>query len=300
MRRPFAPLDLAVVVPHFMFPFFYVRHGRRVWVNREILKSSAPSMVLFPYFPVEIRHKIYDHALLTDETVLSNVTDNGTGKWVSNGSFEPNYGVMHCCIDAHDYIIKKYNYTPLYKAGSTLFSPKVDQYVGLTIVAAAANPTLRIAPMLGDQISLAHIGSLVVEISGLENDKAARYVRSMVAGMTNLKSLKIRCICKITVPEQAELSFQVHAHLSKAVSEVSEVSDARPNGYTYVLLVKNEEGCDVFRNFEAQDKICNMVIKQEEQQGIMDIWMMLNRCVKDTQTFTAFPEAVSMVFNWKH
>jgi hypothetical protein len=290
--KPFECLNLAVL-PRFEQPaFFVVRHGHRVLINRAILKSHGPaeSMVLFSLFPVEIRRKIYDHALLRDEEVSSKVVDNGTGQWVSRGIIEPNYFLMASSIDAHKYLSAKYDYTSIYKGGITVFSPKVDHYVKLTIVATTADPNLQIAPMFSNHFSMANIGSLVFEISGLNNDNAARWIRSNLAGMTNLKFLFIHCFCTISVPEQSKVSFHVEA----------KVPSNRKCDYTYSLYTKNDEGYDICQDGHAQIKIGTLVAKQEEQQGIMDIWMALDRCYKNQRDFPKFPKTVIMAFYWDY
>jgi hypothetical protein len=41
-----------------------------------------------------------------------------------------------------------------------------------------------------------------------------------------------------------------------------------------------------------------LVVKQTEQQGILDIWMMLDLCVRNKDRFPSFPAEVIMNFQW--
>jgi hypothetical protein len=42
----------------------------------------------------------------------------------------------------------------------------------------------------------------------------------------------------------------------------------------------------------------NGPVKQTEKQGILDLWMMLDRCVRNKDRFPSFPAEVIMDFQW--
>jgi hypothetical protein len=45
-------------------------------------------------------------------------------------------------------------------------------------------------------------------------------------------------------------------------------------------------------------KMGQLVVKQNEQQGILDIWMMLDRAVRNKDRFPSFPAEAIMDFQW--
>lgn len=288
--RPFECLDLAGTITSTgcFKAFIIVRFGARRFINRSVLKSfgNGDSLTLFPNFPLEVRCNIYDHAVARPESVGINVTDNGSGGWSSSAGGYPNYNLMAANTEAFNYLTKEYGYAPIFKDGTTLFSPKVDGMINLTISATAPNPMLKISRMFSKGFDLANIGSFVFEISDLENGNPAQWIMDNLLGMPNLTSLTIRCQLKTSAVEQSEVKFDV----------VSEAWDGRDERYIHALVT--DEGLEYKEDFELMTKIGVLGVKDTEIQGVMDLFMMLDRSLLNTNRFPSFPDMVRISFQW--
>lgn len=288
--RPFECLDLAGTITSTVCfkAFIIVRFGARRFVNRSVLKSfgSGDSLTLFPNFPLEVRCNIYDHAVVRLESVSINVMDNGSGRWFSPAVVYPNYNLMAANTEAFNYFSKEYGYAPVFKYGTTLFSPKVDGMINLTISSTTPNPMLKISRKFSNGFDLANIGSFVFEISDLENGNPAQWIKENLLGMPNLTSLTIRCQLKTSVSEQSEVKFHI----------VSEALDGRDERYTHALVTDGV--LEYKRDHELMTQIGVLGIKDTEIQGVMDLFMMLDRSLLNTERFPSFPDTVRMSFQW--
>jgi hypothetical protein len=74
------------------------------------------------------------------------------------------------------------SYAPVFKNGTSLFSPQVDHMVQLTISAASPNPSLKISPMSSKAFDMMNIGSFVFEITNLENGNPAQWIMDNLPG----------------------------------------------------------------------------------------------------------------------
>jgi hypothetical protein len=276
-------LDLASTIAKFDSAFILVPAGERKIVNKTV--HGAAAFMLFPNLPLELRQKIYGTAAAGVEVQVK-VADNGCGMWV--GKSLGNDAMLIAANEAFRYLSAKYGYTPIFKNGSTLYSAQLDDSLALTLAGIAQYPTLTIAPMFATKFNLANIKSVLFEISHLDNDNAARWIQQNLTDLRlpNLERLSIRCSIKISTPDQNPVSFQV--------SSTTE-NDDRSTSYDHVL--QSGDG-RVYQDWGAMSKMGQLVVKQTEKQGILDLWMMLDRCVRNKDRFPTFPTEVIMDFQW--
>jgi hypothetical protein len=64
------------------------------------------SLILFPNFPMEVRHNISDNTVGRLESVVVNVIDNSGGRWVSPAGPYPNYNIMATNTEAFNNLLK--------------------------------------------------------------------------------------------------------------------------------------------------------------------------------------------------
>ena len=276
-------LDLASTIDKFESAFVLVPAGERKVVNKTI--HGAAAFKLFPNLPLELRQKIYGTAAAGVE-VQVNVADNGSGIWV--GKSFGNDAMLITTNEAFSYLSAKYSYTPIFANGTTLYSAKLDESLALTLAGIAQYPTLTIAPMFAANFNLANLRSVSFEIYHLDNDNAARWIQQNLAGLRlpNFERLFIRCSIKISTRIQSPVSFQV--------SSTTEDND-RSASYDHVLHTVDGRA---YEDWEAMSKMGQLVVKQTEKQGILDLWMMLDRCVRNKDRFPSFPAEVIMDFQW--
>jgi len=178
------------------------------------------------------------------------------------------------------------SYAPVFKNGTSLFSPQVDHMVQLTISAASPNLSLKMSPMSSKAFDMMNIGSFVFEITNLENDNPAQWIMDNLQGMPSITSLTIRCLLKTTSVKQSKVKFQV---LSKA-------RYGRDERYTHVLVTDDGSECE--DDYEVMRKIGNLGVKNAEIQSVMDLFMMLDRNLLNTKRFPTFPDTISTRFQW--
>jgi hypothetical protein len=266
--------------------FINVPLGQCTLFKKAALKSLGVdnSFVLFPNLPLEIRRKIYDDAVAGQEIEVK-VSDIGSGKWI--GQAYPNLELMAASHEAWQYLSVEYGYMPIFQGGSTLHSTKLDGSVSLIVVGATQYPVLEIQPKFSANFDLVKLNSLTFEINYLHYDNAAKWVQSNLSGFPNIEKLNIRCYNKISTPAQQEVTFRIDAELKKDAS--------RARGYNFILRTEDGRG---FQDWSAMDRAGELIVKQTEHQGILDLWMMLDRGLKNTKKFPTFPSEVAMQFYW--
>ena len=143
--------------------------------------------------------------------------------------------------------------------------------------------------MFDINFNLANIRSVAFEISHLDNDNAARWIQDNLSGLRlqNLESLSINCSIRISTPMQSPVSFQVSS---------TTANGDRSTRYEHIL--QTTDGREYDGDFGAMAKMGQLVASQTEQQGILDIWMMLDRAVRNQDRFPSFPTEVFMDFQW--
>ncbi len=280
----FEYLDLASAIVKLESAFVPTPAGERKIINKSI--HGASTFMLFPNLPLEMRQKIYAAAAAGVE-VQVRVEDNGSGMWVGK-SFR-NDPMLIVTNEAFRYLSAKYEYNPIFENGTTLYSAKLDESLALTVAGIAQYPTLTIAPMFDTTFDLANLRSVSFEISHLDNDNAARWIQENLSGLRlpNLERLSLCSSIKISTPMQSPVSFRVRS--------------TTPNGdrstrYQHVLQTADGRN---YQDFAAMSKMGQLVVNQTEQQGILDIWMMLDRCVRNMDSFPSFPARVDMDFQWE-
>jgi hypothetical protein len=280
---PLEYLDLASTIDKFESAFAHVPAGERKVVNKTI--HGAAAFMLFPNLPLELRQKIYGTAAAGVE-VQVNVADNGSGMWVSK-SFG-NDAMLIASNEAFRFLSAQYSYLPIFTNGTTLYSTKLDEGLALTLAGTAQYPTLIIAPMFATSFNLANIRSVSFKIYHLDNDNAARWIQQNLAALRlpNFERLFIGCSIKISTTIQNPVSFQV--------SSTTE-DDDRSVSYDHVLRTVDGRS---YEDWQAMAKLGQLVVKQTEKQGILDLWMMLDRCVRNEDRFPSFPAEVIMDFQW--
>jgi hypothetical protein len=276
-------LDLTSTSVKFETAFALVPAGERKVVNKTV--HGAATFLLFPNLPLEMRQKIYGTAAAGVEVQVK-VADVGSGMWV--GKSFGNDPMLIATNEAFRYLSAKYCYIPVFANGTTLYSAKLDDSLALTLAGIAQYPTLTIAPMFDINFNLANIRSVSFEISHLDNDNAARWIQQNLSGLRlqNLERLSIICYIKISTPIQSPVSFQVSSTTQ---------SGNRSTRYEHVL--QTADGGE-YQDFGAMAKMGQLVASQTEQQGILDIWMMLDRAVRNKDRFPSFPTEVIMDFEW--
>ena len=280
---PLEYLDLASTFDKFESAFVLVPAGERKVINKTI--HGAAAFMLFPNLPLELRQKIYGTAAAGVEVQVS-VADNGSGMWVSK-SFG-NDAMLIASNEAFTYLSAMYGYLPVFTNGTTLYSAKLDDGLALTLAGIAQYPTLILAPMFATGFNLGNIRSVSFEISHLDNDNAARWIQQNLSALRlpNFERLFIRCSIKVSTPFQNPVSFQV--------SSTTEDND-RSASYDHVLHTVDGRA---YEDWEAMSKMGQLVVKQTEKQGILDLWMMLDRCVRNENRYPSFPAEVVMDFQW--
>jgi hypothetical protein len=279
---PLEYLDLA----NFQDGLIKIPLGERTLLKKTTLKSFGDdnAFVLFPNLPLEIRRKIY-HSAVTGQEIEVKVIETGSGQWI--GQSYPNLELIAASHEACQYLCAEYGHLPIVQGGSTLYSPKLDGFLSLIIVGATQHPVLQIQPKFSVNFDLAKINSLTFEINYLHYDNAAKWVQSNLVGFPNISKLNIRCYNKISTPAQQKATFRIDAELKKGAS--------RASGYNFILRTEDGRG---FQDWSAMDRAGELVVKQTEHQGILDLWMMLDRGLKNMKKFPTFPSEVAMQFYW--
>jgi hypothetical protein len=260
--------------------FIKVPFGQNTLINRALLQSMGPAKAfhLFPNLPREIRQKIFGYTI-EGVTIQVKVTDNGHN-WVGQ-AFPPPELLAASKEAAIRYIYDTKKYVPLFKNGTTLYNEQLDRIV-LKLVASVDQPGLTIGPKFGAATTMAAISSVTFEIPNIEN--GVKWINDNLQGMVNLKTLAMHAFIPISAPGQNEVAFYV----------VSKDLDRTREQYTHIL---ESEGTQ-FVDFHAMPEIDRCIVKQTERQGILDLWMMLDRCLKNRTNFPTFPSTVLTGLHW--
>jgi hypothetical protein len=257
-----------------------VPFGEFQLINCALLKSLGPAtaMVLFPNFPLEIRQKIYDYDV--EGTVvrikLLDVGHNWCGE-----SFVP-ADLAAASKEALQYMKAKYGYMPVFSNGTTMYSPQLDLLL-LKLVQAVNMPAMAIAPKVTSSTILDGISSVTFEICNFQH--GVQWIQNNLVGMTGLKKLAIHGFFPTAGTGQAQVSLYVTSE------------DISNNRKEYQHCLEKKDGSRHF-GFAAMVVIGESINDQNQQQGILDLWMLMDRCLKNPVRFPSFPKTVVMGFHW--
>jgi hypothetical protein len=250
-------------------------------INRAVLKSlgAATEMALFPNLPLEIRQKIYDCAV-EYQSVRVSLLDCGN-EWV--GEAAPPVGLVAASKEALQYMKNKYHLVRLFTNGTTLYSPLLNELV-LNLIQAVDAPMLSIAPKFARSATVGNISSVTFEIRNFQH--GVQWIENNLAGMTGLKTLSVNAFLATSGTEQDQISLNF---VSK---------DFEGNRQEYKHCLCTEDGFE-FYGVSAMQVVGQFIVDQDHEQGILDLWMLMDRCLTNRVRFPSFPETVVMGFHWQ-